>query len=205
MTRYLILAFALLFSGCKGQAQKNNAHQESKDPILLVQENEAKAIEKKNENMGELIAKISFQVKNKDKEIFEDGFVPWINIEKAKEEIPYLFKKDEIVIKDNSVKIIIDYPLTNQYEFTLTSNNGFTRQRLCAEISAHYFKLYADEEESATIKTIPIDKRTTMYNRNQTNGKYGIWGHDIADLSLAEILVYKSADGHIILTLGIES
>ena len=44
-----------------------------------------------------------------------------------------------------------------------------------------------------------------MYNRNETNGKYGIWGHDIADLVLADILVYKTADGQIILSLEMES
>ena len=87
----------------------------------------------------------------------------------------------------------------------MTSDKGFTRQRLLQEISNNYYKLYDEEEKSATIKTIHLDKRTTMYNRNQTNGKYGVWGHDIADLVLTEILVYKTVTGQIVLSLEIES
>lgn len=51
----------------------------------------------------------------------------------------------------------------------------------------------------------PVNERKTMYNRNETNGKYGIWGHDISDLVLAEILVYEAENGEIILTLNMES
>ena len=205
MTKYFILVLTILFTSCKGQTQKSNPKQDSKDPIAVIQENEKKATEKKSDNLGELISTILFQVKTENKKDYKDGLIPWASIGKAKQYIPNLYKKDEIVIKENLIKIIIDYPLTNQYEFTLTSNKGFTRQQLLSEISLHYFKLYEEEENSATVKTIPIDKRTIMYNRNQTNGKYGIWGHDLADLDLSEIQVFKAANGQIILTLGIES
>ena len=204
MTKYFIL-LTILFTSCKGQTQKSNPKQEEKDPIAVIQENEKKSMEKRNDNLGELVSTISFQVKTANKKDYADGLIPWASIAKAKQDIPNLYKKDEIVIKEKSVKIIIDYPLTNEYEFTITSEKGFTRKQLLIEISFHYFKLYEEEENSATIKTIPIDKRTKMYNRNQTNGKYGIWGHDITDLDLSEIQVFKSANGQIILTLGIES
>ena len=52
--------------------------------------------------------------------------------------------------------------------------------------------------KTATIKTIPIEKRTTMYNRNETNGKYCLWGHDVADLVLAEISFYMRSNGELI-------
>ncbi|MNL30171.1 hypothetical protein D3C87_1518920 [compost metagenome] len=65
--------------------------------------------------------------------------------------------------------------------------------------------MYEEEEATATKKTIPPEKRIGMYNRNETNGKYGIWGHDIADLVLSEIQIYESADGKLILALIIES
>lgn len=68
-----------------------------------------------------------------------------------------------------------------------------------------YYKMYEEEEATATIKTIPLEKRTTMYNRNETNGKYGIWGHDIADLVLSEIHIYEDADKKLLLALIIES
>ncbi|WP_332736279.1 hypothetical protein [Flavihumibacter sp.] len=202
MTKYFILALTILFSSCNGQTSQKL---DSKDPIAVIQENEKKAAEKKSDNLGVVISTVSFQVKTDNKKDFENGLIPWASIENAKQDIPNLYKKDEVVIKENSVKIIIDYPLTNQYEFTLTSNKGFTRQQLLEEISFNYFKIYEEEEKSATVKTIPIDKRTTMYNRNQTNGIYGIWGHDIADLVLSEIQVFKTVSGQIFLTLDIES
>lgn len=87
----------------------------------------------------------------------------------------------------------------------MTPKKGFTRAQLLKEISKNYYKLYAAEEKTANIKTVPVNERKTMYNRNETNGKYGIWGHDISDLVLAEILVYKTANGQIVLTLNIES
>lgn len=205
MTKYFILILTTFFTSCNGQTQKSISKQNLKAPVVVIQENEKIATEKRYDNLGELISTISFQVKTDNTKDYEDGLVPWASIENAKQDIPNLYKKDEIVVKENLVKIIIDYPLTNQYEFTIKSNKGFTRQQLLSEISLHYFRLYEEEENSATEKTIPISKRTTMYNRNQTNGKYGIWGHDIADLVLAEIQVFKTKSGEIILTLIIES
>ncbi len=38
-------------------------------------------------------------------------------------------------------------------------------------------------------------RRRGIINRNQTNGKYGIWGHDIGDLDLSAVIVKKTGDG----------
>ena len=205
MTKYFLIILTVSFLSCKGQSQKISLRRDLKDPIQLIQENEKKSIEKRNDNLGELVATILFKVKTDNRKDFEDGFIPWASIEKPMDDIPNLYNNDEIVIRETSIKIILDYPVTNQYEFTLISEKGFTRQQLLLEISNHYFKLYEEEEKSATIKTVPIEKRTTMYNRNQTNGKFGIWGHDIADLDLSEIMVYKTADEKFVLTLAVES
>lgn len=205
MTKYFLIILTVSFLSCQGQTQKNSSKQDLKDPVAVIQENEKKSIEKQNDNLGELVATISFKVKTDNKKDYEDGFIPWASIEKPKDDISNLYDKDEVVIKETSIKIILDYPVTTKYEFTLLSDKGFTRQQLLLEISHHYYKLYEEEEKSATIKTIPIEKRTTMYNRNQTNGKYGIWGHDIADLVLSEILVYQTANGELVLTLNVES
>ena len=64
--------------------------------------------------------------------------------------------------------------------------------------------MYIDEENTATIKTLPMKDRKIM-NRNETNGKYGIWGHDLSDLVLTSIKVYKNRKGQIYLTLEIDS
>ncbi len=206
MTKYLVLFLSIIILGCNGLTRKSsNSKPNLKDPIEVIKENEQLALQKDYSDIGELISTIKFKVKTNNLKDFEDGFVPWANLENPDIDLPNLDKKDEIVINSQLVKIIIDYPLTNQYEFILKSTNGFKRGQLLLEVSKHYYLLYKEEEESATTKTVPIDKRKTMANRNETNGKYGIWGHDIADLNLSEISIYKTKSGEIILTLNIES
>ncbi|MDO6432966.1 hypothetical protein Q4E93_20325 [Flavitalea sp. BT771] len=84
-------------------------------------------------------------------------------------------------------------------------SSGFTRRQIILEISKRYHQMYEEEERTATIKTIPVEQRKTMYNRNETNGKYGIWGHDLSDLELSTINIYRNAEGRIYLVLDIES
>jgi hypothetical protein len=207
MKKYTIIALiAISFLSCKGQTKENSSSTTNlKDPIEVIKEREGLISQKSYAEIGELISTIEFKVKTTNRKDFEDGFIPWADLEKPKTDLPNLDKKDEIIINEKHIKIIIDYPLTNQYQFTLKSDKGFTRGQLLMEISKHYYLLYEEEEKTATIKTIPIDKRTTMYNRNETNGKYGIWGHDIADMDISEISVYKTKNGEIIVTLNIES
>jgi hypothetical protein len=205
MKKYYLFLLTVLLFGCNGQSQRMNSDSKSNDPIKVIQEREQIAVEKQYDNLGELISTIEFGIQTDNKTDFEDGIIPWASLENPENDIPNLIDKDEVVIKQPSVKIIIDYPLTNQYEFTLTSDKGFTRAQLLLEISKHYYKVFDEEEESATIKTIPFDKRTTIANRNETNGKYGIWGHDIADLVLSGISVYRATNGETVLSLNIES
>lgn len=171
----------------------------------LLPKLEQQAAEKSADNLGDLLYSVEFQVKTTDLDNYKEGFIPWIGLEHPEKELPNLIDKDRIAISEPTVTVIIDYPLTHEYRFMLVSKNGFTREQLVKEVSKHYHKLYQEEENTATIKTIPIKERKTMYNRNQTDGKYGVWGHDIADLVLDGIDVYKSLGGNIILSLNIES
>jgi hypothetical protein len=205
MLKHLIFVILTIsFVGCKVQTNENSKIN-LKDPFEINQEREKKSLEKDYADIGELISTFDFKVKTDNLKDFEDGFIPWADLENPESDLPDLDKRDDIIITYKQVKIIIDYPLKNQYEFILKSDNGFSRGQLLTEISNHYYSLYEEEERTATIKTIPIDKRTTMYNRNETNGKYGIWGHDIADMDISSISVYKTKTGEIILIPFIES
>lgn len=155
-------------------------------------------------------SEIQFQVKTTDKdylEVFEDGLIPWISIKNASTDIPNLIGKDEVVIANNNATVLIDYPLNNPVEIVLTSDNdkGFTRKELALKISAEYRRIYTKEETSALTKTTPMEERQGLINRNQTDGIYGIWGHDIDDLDLSTILITKDESGEINLELFIES
>lgn len=167
-------------------------------------EMEKSAAEKQTGALGDLLTTISFDVKTDSKE-FEDGIVPWASIEKPENDIPKLIGNHQVVIPESKVTVIIDYPLKNEYRFELESESGFTKEQLLRKISENYYKLYEEEESSATVKTIPVMERTGLVNRNQTDGKYGVWGHDITDLVLSKVLVYKAANGQIVLSLDVES
>lgn len=160
-------------------------------------------------NQGELIATIEFGLKaNKEHlEVFEDGIVPWISIEKPEDQIDRLIDADKVVIEYPEIILVIDYPLNKPAEFIIKSSEkvGFTKKQLALVISKKYHEIYDAEESSAKTKTIPLEKREGLINRNETDGKYGIWGHDISDLDLSSVEVYKTEDGKIQILLGIES
>lgn len=182
-----------------------NTRKQLDDPQEIIVQREKASGEKSNAQLGKFLGVISFEVKTNDTGGFENGFIPWASLEKPEEAISGLKDAKEILIHKNVVTVIIDYPVTNEYRFELNAAKGFSRELLIEEISKAYYKMYEEEEATATIKTIPLEKRTTMYNRNETNGKYGIWGHDIADLVLSEIHIYEDADKKLVLALIIDS
>lgn len=159
------------------------------------------------DTLGTLIDKIEFRLKadSEESKTFTDGFVPWIRLDTPKLEINRLIDTREVVLPYQTVTLIIDYPLRNPARFKLTGRSaGFTRKMLIEMISEKYTEIYLEEEQTATIKTLPRDKRA-LINRNETNGKYGIWGHDLSDLALDAIEVFQRADGTIWLMLDVDS
>lgn len=202
--KLLIFVFTTLIS-CN--FQKSTEQKASDDLEVLNQKETDSQIENQN-NLGNLISTIEFGIKANDDEAkdFEDGIIPWISIENPKSEIDNLIDADKIVIPYSEITLIIDYPLNNPATFKLKGKEeGFTKKQLIFEISKKYHEIYNTEENTATTKTTPIEKREGLINRNETNGKYGIWGHDIGDLDLSSIEVYKSENGIIQIVLGVES
>ena len=181
-----ILFACLIVVGCKTKNDKNTAE------------------------LSQTSSEILFEVKTTNEdylEVFEDGIVPWISIKDPQSEIENLIGKDEIVISQTNVILLIDYPLENAIEINIKSNdsNGFTRKELAQKISTEYNRIYKEEEESAKTKTTPIEERQGLINRNKTDGKYGIWGHDIDDLDLSAIILRLMENGELKLELIVES
>jgi hypothetical protein len=152
--------------------------------------------------------KISIKVKTEDAEdleVFEDGVIPWISVKNPNKNIERLIGRKDVVLKCDSAVLIIDYPLNNPAKISIKPSSGeFTREELVKIVSKEYNRIYKEEEESAKTKTVPLEERKGLINRNQTDGKYGIWGHDIDDLDLSNIIVHRK-NGQIILELYIES
>ncbi len=141
---------------------------------------------------------ILIRVKIVDEEELEDfpeGSLPWISIKNAEGELDRLIGGDEIVLQETKALLIIDYPVAKPIEIEINASTveGFRRAGLVRRISSEYHRIYREEESSAKTKTIPIEQREGIINRNQTDGKYGIWGHDIDDLVLSAIIVHRSS------------
>ena len=90
---------------------------------------------------------------------------------------------DEVVINEREITIVFTYPLSGDFSFAFKSASeaGFTRKELSELIMQTYHKIYDEEEQTSSVTAGHI---AGMLNRNQTSGKYGIWGHDICDLML---------------------
>ncbi len=168
-------------------------------------ENQPKKLVEKVDNQD-----ILYRVKTTNKEdleIFTNGIIPWISIKEPENYIDQLIGRDEIVLKQNEAILMIDYPLRQPIEIKIQSKDkeGFRRGELILQISQEYKRIYKEEEVSAKTKTIPLEKREGIINRNQTDGAYGIWGHDIEDLDLSRIFVHFRKNELPLLELYIES
>jgi hypothetical protein len=142
---------------------------------------------------------------NEDKLESNNKAISGVSIELADKSIDHIIGADDVVLNDKKVQLVIDYPLKKMVSFILEAQNGFTLRELIFLIQKKYLEIYKDEEESATIKTLPMDKRVGLSNRNETNSKYGIWGHDLIDLYLTDIEVYKNKSGLVTLILYVDS
>jgi hypothetical protein len=106
-----------------------------------------------------------------------------------------------IIIPKEKIDVQFDYPLTNKVikTFYADSTDGFTKAGLINMICDFYKEIYEEEEKTTNTNSGHIPN---MLNRNETNGRYGIWGHDITDLYLHTITNDPDYDFY---TLGIDS
>lgn len=80
---------------------------------------------------------------------------------------------------EQTAEVEIDYPLTLPVSFSVIFTDLGT---LLWHIAQKYKAIYAEEDATAKVPVVPMDERGKLKNRNQTHGKYGIWGHDLDDL-----------------------
>jgi hypothetical protein len=117
---------------------------------------------------------------------------PYFGLSKEQMErsLKYLQDGDEVVIPKNEIRVEINYPFANSHIFTLTPQIGevFTRSGLGIAIALKYQEMYDEEEKSTNLPIESVAERSGgkchLMNRARTDGKYGIWGHDLSDLDL---------------------
>lgn len=99
-----------------------------------------------------------------------------------------LLNPDEIIIKEELIKIEFTYPLSNEVIFKYRNKGGFSRMDLWNCIYDGYKRIYEEEEkEVGDPGTAP-----NLMNRAESYGKYGIWGHQIGELYIERVLYNKS-------------
>jgi len=203
ITQFLPIILTIFLYNCN----PNSSPLSREKYIEQIQKKEFEKSEDLYKNAGKLIGEIEFNLKATEaqKKDWEDGIIPWISLKNASSEVSQLINSDEIIIKENAVNIVFDYPLNKPTNLEIVNDNGFSRKDLILVISKKYHEIYDEEEKTAKTKTIPMDKRTGIINRNETDGKYGIWGHDLEDLDLSGIEIHQARDGKINLILLIES
>jgi len=92
-------------------------------------------------------------------------------------------KNKKKIIPQEEIQIEFSYPIQNPAVFSFKNKNGFTLKEFWKAVNTGYLVIYSDEDETAPVKEVDID-RGMLYNRPKTEGKYGVWGHDLGDLIL---------------------
>ena len=134
---------------------------------------------------------------------FPEGGVRITEAERALATLP---NPEEVVIPFDQAVLVIDYPLSTPASIAISAAlpQGFTRAELVRAVCEEYANVYEAEEATATTKTIPRDERTTIKNRNRTDGVYGIWGHDLEDLTLTALRWKRDVGGLVTIELHVE-
>ena len=135
------------------------------------------------------------------------AFPGGIRLRDPERALSQLDKPDEIVIPFDHAVLVIDYPLTTPASIAIEAPLpiGFTRGALVKAICDEYGHIYDAEEGTATTKTIPVQERGKLRNRNRTDGAYGIWGHDLQDLVVTAARWTRHADGTVRIEVQVES
>lgn len=82
---------------------------------------------------------------------------------------------------DVELECTIDYPLTNPCTFKV---KGEFADEIIWQVINKYKKIYKEEDKTSKIQAGLV---SGTYNRNKTDGKYGIWGHGFDDLILTDL------------------
>jgi len=92
---------------------------------------------------------------------------------------------DEHLTSSEKIFILFNYPINNPVEFEFTHEGGFTVQDFVNSVLEGYTKIYSAEKDPG--------RAGNLCNRGESEGPYGIWGHDLGDLYL-EIVTEKEPD-----------
>lgn len=150
-----------------------------------------------NNNDNKIRFSIAFSESDKDMMPFEVGYYKIIESRDEKYLVE-MIDPARVVIHDENIRIVYDYPLSHMVERVHEKTGGFTRMDLFKIIGDDYATIYQEEQASMkNIKKAPFDNPkpdnieaamlsqvTPKFNRGLSDGIHGIFGHDLKDLFL---------------------
>lgn len=153
----------------------------------------------------QVLTQITFQVDDPEKKSERPS--PYVNLAEPEKDLKQMRNAEEVVFTGTNLTVVLDYPLRKEVSFPISTSSpqGFTRAELVRKVASLYKRVYEEEAQSSKIAVIPLEQRKGLINRNETNGKYGIWGHDLSDLVLHTIEISRKADGTLLAYLGVDS
>ena len=134
---------------------------------------------------------------------FPDGGVRLVDVAGS---LAKLRSPEEIVIPFEHAVLVITYPLSTPASIAIDAAFpiGFTRSELVKAVCEEYANVYEAEEGTAHTKSVPLEERGDGEQRNRTDGVYGIWGHDLADLRLTALRWTRLPQGTVEIELHVE-
>ena len=99
-------------------------------------------------------------------------------LDKSVQKVPY---PKNLLDSREIIRIEFNYPLSATHTFEFHKKGGFTNMDFVRAVCKKYKEIYAEEDKSMSGKERYIPG---MFNRQTSDGKYGIWGHVLGDLFL---------------------
>lgn len=122
---------------------------------------------------------------NTNQEWVSGNITPYVRLESRKF-LENMKDPNDVVINMDQIHVEIDYPLKKSVVFKLIAddqNKGFERRELALKICDCYKAIYAGE--TACVGDPGYIEGT--YNRQSSNGPYGIYDHYMSDLLLVNV------------------
>jgi hypothetical protein len=122
----------------------------------------------------------------------------WMDLRHVPENFSRLLNASEAVLEAPEATLALTYPLEIAATRSIRPADGkaFTRGELVRLIDETYREVYRLETDSQSSPTPAVHERGQLINRPGSDGTFGIWGHDLDDLGIAEIKVYR-IDGRV--------
>jgi hypothetical protein len=122
----------------------------------------------------------------------------WMDLRNVRKNFSLLLDAGEVVLETAEATLVLSYPLNIAAACSIRPADGksFTRGELVRLINETYEEVYRLEANSQSSPTPPVHERGTLINRPESDGMFGIWGHDLDDLGISKIDVYR-IDGRV--------